>query len=327
MTRAAVSIILPTYNRALVVGDAIRSALAQTHADFELIVVDDGSTDETAEVLRAVADPRMVTIRGVNRGAAAARNAALAVVQGELVSFLDSDDLWKPDKLAAEVRFLDTHPEVHAVFSDVEKIDGDHFVPSFVRASAVFSRLIAGRASPDGIALSQREMFLVLLEEVPVLPTAFTIRTSAFDVVGSFMESWRSFSDWEFLVRFARRFRFGYIDRPVAIVRISSDSIHRVHAVFGRTAMLRLLHRERLRHAEDPEAAAAARRGIIRLRRHLGWSYARQGLWGRAAFVFLTGFIETGDAGLFLRALGALGPRGLREGARALLRRALPARA
>jgi hypothetical protein len=322
-TPVKVSVVLPTYNRGHVVGDAMRSALGQTYGDLELIVVDDGSTDATPEVVRAFADPRVVPVRARNGGAAGARNVALGVARGELVSFIDSDDLWKPDKLAREIAFLARHPEADAVFADLEKIDGDRFVPSFMRETPVFADRLPGLSAADGVVLGQREMFLVLLEESPVLPTAFTVRRRVFDVTGGFDEGWRSFSDWEFFIRFARRFRYGFIDRPHAVLRISPDSVHRVHSVLGRTAMLRLLARERL--TGDPDVRAAARRGMVRLRTQLGWSYSAQGRPVRAALALLRGVQETGDVGLLARALGALAPRAVSARARRLVRRTVSA--
>ncbi len=100
MTR--VSVIIPAYNRAHVLGRAIGSVLAQTYRDFELIVVDDGSTDNTA-LLPACCDDRVTLVRQDNRGVSAARNAGIRHSHGEFVAFLDSDDEWLPNKLARQV--------------------------------------------------------------------------------------------------------------------------------------------------------------------------------------------------------------------------------
>jgi len=102
-----VSVVLPTYNRDRLVGRAVRSVLAQTHREIELIVVDDGSTDATAAVLAEIDDARLVVLRlGGNRGASAARNAGLARARGSLVAFLDSDDVWHVNKLERQIAAL-----------------------------------------------------------------------------------------------------------------------------------------------------------------------------------------------------------------------------
>ena len=120
-----VSVILCTYNRREVVGRAIRSVLAQTFAEFELLVIDDGSTDGTAEVVLAFAarDPRIVYERHANRGLAAARNAGLALARGEWVTFLDSDDAYAPDHLAVRIALVEAEP-VDALFGGV-RLRGD----------------------------------------------------------------------------------------------------------------------------------------------------------------------------------------------------------
>ena len=101
-----VSVIIPTHNRADVLGRAVASVLAQTRADLELIVVDDGSTDHTARVLAGFDDPRLTGMHQENKGVSAARNRGIAASRGELVALLDSDDWWLPEKLARQVRFM-----------------------------------------------------------------------------------------------------------------------------------------------------------------------------------------------------------------------------
>jgi glycosyltransferase involved in cell wall biosynthesis len=115
--------VLPTYNRARRVGDALASVLAQTYRDLEVIVVDDASPDPAADIVDAVAgDDRRVQLvtHPSNRGAAAARNTAFARASGEVVAFIDDDDRWAPHKLARQVAFLEEHPEVDIVTADFD---------------------------------------------------------------------------------------------------------------------------------------------------------------------------------------------------------------
>lgn len=101
-----VSVIIPAHNRAGVLGRAVSSVLAQTWTDFELIVVDDGSTDATPAVLAAFDDFRLTEIRQENKGVSAARNAGIAAASAPWIALLDSDDYWMPDKLSRQLRFL-----------------------------------------------------------------------------------------------------------------------------------------------------------------------------------------------------------------------------
>ena len=110
-----VSVIIPTYNSAALIGDAIRSVLTQTYPNFEIIVVDDGSTDETAAVVQVIGDPRIRYIWQSNQGLAGARNTGIHTATGRYVAFLDADDLFLPKKLAQQVQALDSQPETGLV--------------------------------------------------------------------------------------------------------------------------------------------------------------------------------------------------------------------
>lgn len=124
--RPTVSVIIPTYNRAHYVGDAIRSILAQTFGDFELIVVDDGSTDRTAAVVGAVEDRRLRLVRHEqNRGIPHARNTGLDQARGEFIAWLDSDDVARPDRLQAQLGYLREHARVAMVGSCAGKLRAD----------------------------------------------------------------------------------------------------------------------------------------------------------------------------------------------------------
>lgn len=120
-----VSVIIPTYNRARLVQESIDSVLQQSFRDFEIIVIDDGSTDDTEQVLQRFSS-QIRYIKQGNRGLNAARNRAIDLSQGEYIAFLDSDDLWRRFKLEVDVSVLDSYPDVGFVFSDfcVLKPDG-----------------------------------------------------------------------------------------------------------------------------------------------------------------------------------------------------------
>lgn len=117
------TIVVPAYNVAATIGDTLRSLLAQTATDFEIVVVDDGSSDDTVAVVRSFDDPRIRLVQQANRGLAGARNTGIAEARGQFVGFCDSDDLWLPGKLAAHIAHLRAKPGVGISYSGSELID------------------------------------------------------------------------------------------------------------------------------------------------------------------------------------------------------------
>jgi len=302
-----VSVVIPTYNRGDVLMNAVASVLAQTRPPAEVIVVDDGSRDDTADRMAALTDPRVRYLRQDNAGVSAARNTGVRAACGDVVAFLDSDDVWKPDKLAHDLDVLERHPEVDAVFTDLDKRDGEAYVGSFARDCPPFVRLLARHAGADPVVLEPRELRLLLLEEVPIMPSAFAIRRAVFERVGGFDTTWRSWEDWELFLRLAAaNARFAYVDRPLATVIISSDSLHVVDSVRGQRTMLQLLREQRTRVRSDRAASAAVRRGMRRLRLRMGWHHLDHGRRIAAAANFLAGFVEMGDVGLLVRGIAAV---------------------
>jgi hypothetical protein len=119
------TIIVPAFNVAATLPETLRALSAQTETDFEIIVVDDGSRDETVRIAQAHADPRVRLVRQVNRGLAGARNTGVAHARGAFIGFCDADDLWMPDKLATHVAHLEANPHVGLSYSGSALIDED----------------------------------------------------------------------------------------------------------------------------------------------------------------------------------------------------------
>jgi len=317
-----VSVVIPAFNRAWIIGEALQSVFAQTFQDFEVLVIDDGSTDNTADVVKSFADPRLRYVKKYpNAGVGAAWNSGIRAARGEFVSFLDSDDLWKPDKLEREVCFLDTHPEVQAVFSDLEKTDRGEFTPSFMRRSPNFCRLLTGIGPAGTKALTQREAYLCLLREVFIKPSAMTIRRDVLLKTNLFDERWPSGNDWKLFLEISRSFRFGYIDRPLAVLRVQGDAIHWRHMVRDKMLTIEMLRNEIRTSSADKAAVKSARWGISNMSKHLSWYYLGRRQRGAAARALFQGFGYTYDFGLLTRGIAALLPASIRMGAKRLLRR------
>lgn len=150
-----ISVVIPTYNRAELIREALNSVFAQTYKEIEVIVVDDGGTDHTDKVLADYGD-RVKTIRLDRSGIGAARNAGVDAASGEFIAFLDNDDLWLPEKLEKQVQFATTHPEMMVTYTDAVQFreEGDEaksFVDRFpdLRDPAnLFTPMILKRAIP-----------------------------------------------------------------------------------------------------------------------------------------------------------------------------------
>jgi glycosyltransferase involved in cell wall biosynthesis len=126
MAAPAVSVLIIVHNRAGTIGAAVRSVLAQTFTEFELVVVDDGSTDATAEIVGAFDDPRLRLVRSSpNQGIPRARNRALAEAQGRYIAWLDSDDICHPDRLQVQYDYLERNPSIAMIGSAARKIRAD----------------------------------------------------------------------------------------------------------------------------------------------------------------------------------------------------------
>ncbi|MDA8139771.1 MAG: glycosyltransferase [Desulfobacteraceae bacterium] len=199
--RPYLSVIIPTFNRAAWVKQAIDSVLAQTYSRFELIIVDDGSTDTTPELL-ATYGHRMTTIYQDNAGVSAARNHGIREADGELIAFLDSDDYWLPDKLAAQVSYFSDHPT--AMICQTEE--------TWIRNGRRVNPKL--RHQKHGGMIFEKSLPLCLIS-----PSAVMLRRSLLDEVGLFDESLPACEDYDLWLRITWKYPVGLIDTPLIVKR------------------------------------------------------------------------------------------------------------
>ncbi len=212
--RPAVSVILPTYQRAHVLGRAVDSVLAQTAGDLELIVVDDGSTDGTAELVGSYDDGRIRYLRQDNAGVAAARNRGLRAVRAPLVAFLDSDDEWFPPKLALQTaRMAELPDDVGLLYGGVENVTD-------------------GGCRRVRIPTHRGDLHRVLLLTNVLHGTSgVMIRRAVVATVGFFDEALPAAEDFDYWVRVARFFEIDLIDEPLVRYDDTGDAGRKTHAV------------------------------------------------------------------------------------------------
>ena len=302
MSSPAVSVVLPTYNYARFLPGALDSVLAQTFTDFEVLVIDDGSTDGTAEVVRPyLADPRVHYRRVANGGPSRARNLGIGLARAPLIAFLDADDQWLPTKLDKQLALFRRDPSLGVVYTRRRLVDEEGYELEWREP-----------------ALHRGNVLEALFTANFVCLTSCLVSRRVFATVGLFDEALRQSEDYDLWLRVAERFRFDYVDEPLVHYRVGHASISRHMDERFRTVMVilgRFLERRRL--APLPRARVRAKltslyaefglklRDRSRLRA-LGW-YARS-LWVNPVY----GPAWTGLGSLFLP-----------ERARRLVRRAL----
>jgi glycosyltransferase involved in cell wall biosynthesis len=255
-----VSVVIPTYNCAHFLGRAIDSALAQTFIDREVVVADDGSTDETKSII----DRYGTQVRYFyqpNRGLSSARNLAIANSTGEYLAYLDADDKWYADKLEKQVQFLDTHPECGFVHSDVTVIDDEDAI--LYRAFNCETK----RPIPQGACLQ------ALLRTSHIQVPSVLERRSMFYETGPFDERLRSLEDysrWILIVMHGAA--VGYLDEPLAYYRWRSGSMSRNQRRMLEAAimMFDILFREHdFEMRCGPEAVAIVHQHLYQVHREL----------------------------------------------------------
>jgi glycosyltransferase involved in cell wall biosynthesis len=264
-----VSIITPAFNAGQYIEHTLESAVRQTFGNFELLIVDDGSTDNTFEIASryAARDPRILVSRQSNRGIASARNAAMARARGRYFALLDSDDLWFPTYLADQLAILEQRPDVDVLSANALNfggtMDGEPLL-QFVNHSVI-----------------RRVSLLRLVETEDSMSILSVFRREVPAAIGTFDEGLRRSEDYDFWLRAAAAgFSIAINPRPLGLYRRRSDSLSSDEALMLE-AMRRPLHKIRQACLHRPEVQAAVDRQLSRI--------AERGLVARARHALLTG--------------------------------------
>lgn len=276
-----ISVIIPTYNRAAYIADAIRSVQAQTYSDVEIIVADDGSTDQTAEVVAGFGE-RVKYFSLPHRGQpAATRNGGLHVAKGEFVAFLDSDDLYLPHKLALQLAAFERYPEVGVVYSNGHLFRDDPRQPT--------GYILDGLPTPSG------DVFPDLLRGNFLSTPIVLVRRACIEAVGVFDERPDFFAveDYDLWLRIAAQFPMVYIPGDVAAVRRHQQNISRDVAILRQRVLWVLAKTETLHPQLVSQHAGACHEGYARNHGAVALAQLQQkqigsGLWhGLLAFAHL----------------------------------------
>lgn len=220
MKNPLVSVIIPVYNREKSVHESIDSALAQTPQNFEVIVVDDGSTDKTAQVVTTSYGPPVRLIRKANGGVSSARNAGIQAALGKYVAFLDSDDLWLPGKLKAQADYLEAHPGAALVYTD-----------EYVEVDGAIEKKTRFQKNPP----KTRLLYSAFVDPTPLQTSSVMVRKSVLDEIGGFFEELKIHEDSDLWNRISECYELGFIDKPLTVYRWESQGDHLMNPKYRST--------------------------------------------------------------------------------------------
>lgn len=204
-----ISVIIPAFNAEQTILATIKSVQQQTFSDFELIVINDGSTDQTLDLLKTIEEPRLKIFSHDNAGLPVARNRGIAHATGEFITFIDADDLWTPDKLELQLIALKKQPKAGVAYSWTNFLDEDgeffHEGDPIWFEGDVYAHLLVWNFIASG--------------SNPL------IRREAIESIGEFDPTLRSCEDWDFWLRLAARWQFVVVPKPQILYRLSSGTM------------------------------------------------------------------------------------------------------
>lgn len=204
-----ISVIIPVFNGEKTIKETIQSVLNQTFTDLEVIVINDGSQDSTLSVVSSIEDPRLKVFSYENAGVANSRNRGFSHASGEFISFLDADDLWTPDKLEAQLKALQAHPQAAVAYSWVDYIDQSgkfFYAGNHITANGnIYEKLLLHNLLENG--------------SNPL------IHKQAFAKVGSFDQTLSSAADWDMWLRLSARYEFVAVPSSQVLYRVSTHSM------------------------------------------------------------------------------------------------------
>ncbi|MFP4140153.1 MAG: glycosyltransferase family 2 protein [Planctomycetota bacterium] len=260
----AVSVILPAFNAANTIASAIQSVREQTFGDWELIVVDDGSSDETWTIvsdLTAERENERAIRLEQNQGLAAARNTAIAAARGEWIALLDADDTWTPEKLDRCMTFLDEHPHLRVVYTPMAPVRED-------------GTAMAGHSKPCHAGWLGEKLFLSIFVHDP----AAVFHRDVIEEVGGFDESLRVSIGHEFWLRVSTTFEFGLINEPLALRGWSETSLTRSKRARSNRYKVRVLERFYFeRGGKDVVPREKAMKRLAKVNYHAGKALLAEG--------------------------------------------------
>jgi len=215
-----VSVVIPIFNREHLILDTINSVLAQTYQNFEIILVDDGSVDNTKQVISSINDSRIKYIYQNNAGPSAARNNGIRHAKGEYIAFLDSDDLWLPEKLEKQISVLNNNKNIGIIscWSQCITYDGEKLHMRMCKAKDSKEFCLKILLQPDTVVTGSPTMI---------------VRKECFNKVGYFDEKMKTREDWDMWFRISNKYEFYCINEILTHIKVSHESLSKVADIIG----------------------------------------------------------------------------------------------
>lgn len=263
----SVSVVIPTYNYGRFIAEALESALGQSLDVSEIIVVDDGSTDETKDIVLSFADRGVRYLRQENAGVCAARNRGVAESRGEVIAFLDADDIWEASKLEKQVKILAADRDLGLVHCGMRE-----FASSSGKTLDLKTDGEAGDVA-DGLLVWEKSV-------VNVSGSCLVVRREAFDAVGGFDARMEVGEDWDFCYRVARKYKVGFVAEPLVNYRIHGAAAH--HNVDNMERGMAMFY-EKAFDTDDERVLALKDRALGNYHKVMSGSYFQSGRFGKFA--------------------------------------------
>ena len=207
-----VSVIIPTYNRETTILRAVQSVLDQTYSNLEVLVIDDGSTDGTAEIVNGIVDERVkYIVLEKNGGPSNARNVGVQMAEGEWIAFQDSDDCWHKDKLEAQMAYAGEHPEyamIYCMYNAILESGEQIIVPP-----------------KPWINPMEGNMVKTLLQRNMIGAPTVVAKRDAFLKINGFDTSYKALEDWDFAIRFANDYEIGFVPEALIDCYVSNSGV------------------------------------------------------------------------------------------------------
>lgn len=288
--RDLVSVIMPTYNRSKHIVDSVESVLAQSYKSLELIIVDDGSTDNTTEVLKPfLAEKRVRLIYQENAGAASARNHGVGLSSGRYIAFIDSDDMWDPDKLALQMAVFQALPDVRLTCSDFSAVDigGKPLEESHIKSyfsvfkdyGLEYEDVFQHMLNLDPCCMDQvywGNVYGTMLFGNLVLTSTVVCHRDVLVNVGLFDTRYETLEDYDLFLKITKKYNIAFLERPLVRYRYNENQLSGEN-YFGKLCVNLIdIFKKNVEAIEDEVFLQENR---VRIKRHMGLIEASQGYY------------------------------------------------